>query len=248
MVIATWGSRALSVDARNIVSMSALGLATEAETEDKESGGRTLKQFKSGGARLVTMDVPLMAALGADVRGEIESWMDACESGARAPLYISGAQVGAGEMLVRSVQVENASIGPQGQWKQATLKLEFAESSAGSSGSSSSSSSSGSKTSSGSSSKSKKASVKKAASSSGIIGSAASVLATGGTKAEAAAAATASAKGASSALAADRAIIKARAKSDRIKAAQARAASKPTTVAGRTSYTGGAGANLKAVK
>lgn len=165
----------MEVSAQTIEGISKLGYYIAAETEDKDSGDSGYKKFKNA-TRTLDMDVVLRADLNVDVRSEIDAWMSLCAKGYKDKFYVSGTAVSSCTFLLTGVKADEISIAPDGTWKTAEMRLEFAQS-AGSSGSSSSSSSGGKSSSnsskSSSNSGSKKASVK-ASSSSGTSSTAVS--------------------------------------------------------------------------
>lgn len=185
MAIITWGGHKLDVSAKQILSPSSIDIQIEAETEDKETSGRTYKAFKGTRGRVIHLDLPLFAALGTDVRAEADAWLDDCAKGRRDKFYIAEKPVSDKVFLLTSAQAAEIAMLPGGGWKQATLKLEFSESGSGTPGSGvqsggSSGGSSGGKGSSGGSSKKKKkpsSSGSKAPPNSGLIGSVAAQMA-----------------------------------------------------------------------
>lgn len=157
MAIITWGGHKLDVSAKQILSPSSIDIQIEAETEDKETSGRTYKAFKGTRGRVIHLDLPLFAALGTDVRAEADAWLDDCAKGRRDKFYIAEKPVSDKVFLLTSAQAAEIAMLPGGGWKQATLKLEFSESGSGTPGSGvQSGGSSGGKGSSGGSSKKKK--------------------------------------------------------------------------------------------
>lgn len=161
MAIITWGGHKLDVSAKQILSPSSIDIQIEAETEDKETSGRTYKAFKGTRGRTIHLDLPLFAALGTDVRAEADAWLDDCAKGRRDKFYIAEKPVSDKVFLLTSAQAAEIAMLPGGGWKQATMKLEFSEGNSGAPGSGvqsggSSGGSSGGKGSSGGSSKKKK--------------------------------------------------------------------------------------------
>lgn len=158
MILAKWAGKTLEVSGSKIEGFDALSYYAEAVTEDKEKSDRQYKAFKYAGARTINVTVMLRAALGVDVKKEVDDWMKLLEDGKKSSFYVAGVAISSAEFILTAVRCDQVLIAPNGDWKSADMALEFAQtgsggSSSGSSSSGSSSSSSGSKKTAASSSK-----------------------------------------------------------------------------------------------
>ena len=117
--------RTLSVSPAAVRSYESLLMSQTVPTESEIVDKAEQVAAKGIGKGTLSLSIPLLAALGADVMGEFAAWRDLADTNAKGSLYLMGRRFDDLEWMVTTVGLSDPMAGPGGTVYQGKLQLGF---------------------------------------------------------------------------------------------------------------------------
>lgn len=129
MAIFKWKDKTLFVTNEQIYTYNSLSASHSYNTEEKKNGKKMPKTKDVGpGIGTLSINVKLSALTGNDVKAEHDSWVERCEKGLYAYIFMGGTQFGNYKWRIKQVDVSDlVTINDGETWKSCTLSISFEE-------------------------------------------------------------------------------------------------------------------------
>jgi hypothetical protein len=126
--IASYKGKVFQVSGRRVNTFDGLTWGGSLDTESQEKiGSKSSTYIRGSTLNSMSIEVPLRANLGHNVRGEIESWEKIRDSKSPDVFILGSKPIGKNKWLLKSVTVTDSQIDNSGRLLKATVKMEFEE-------------------------------------------------------------------------------------------------------------------------
>lgn len=118
-----WHKHNFKVSPHKILTFGDLKMTGSCETKDKKKSGQGYVTKKKGKPTEITMTIELNAYLGADVRKEVDKFIEEGRSGAKDYCYIGKSKLVPYKLMLTTASVKSVEISHNNTWVSAELSL-----------------------------------------------------------------------------------------------------------------------------
>lgn len=124
MIVLAWRNKTLEVDSSHIQPISGLQISRDSEVKESKNGKQAYVKMTNAKPNNVQLEVPLIAAVGIDVKKEIDEWQSLVD-GVGDHMYFAGDDLLGCKMILASCQIAEIQFAASGKISAAKMALSF---------------------------------------------------------------------------------------------------------------------------